>query len=106
MLENSDGQESGKQAALSNCYYLLNLSNDLLDLAQMKVGKFKLSKRAFDLRKQLASCLDLFSLLAERKGVKLQLEWQGASRTIVSSDENRLRQVVVNLLGNAFKFTL
>ncbi|KAM3139103.1 hypothetical protein pb186bvf_008701 [Paramecium bursaria] len=91
--------------ALNNAKYLQSLSDDLLDLAQMKVGEFKIHKTKFNFTHMINSCLDLFQVTAERSNVKLILNYDNRSPKTIYSDENRLKQVIINLLGNAFKFT-
>jgi signal transduction histidine kinase len=55
--------------ALENCRYLLNLSNDLLDLAQIKIGQFKLAKQTFNLKGLLKECISMFTLMATKKSI-------------------------------------
>lgn len=70
----------------------------------MKVDKFKLVRRRFDLRELLDRCVAMFKWMAEKKHISLSLNYQ--AEEVVTSDENRIKQVVMNLIGNAFKFTL
>ncbi|CAD8113432.1 unnamed protein product [Paramecium sonneborni] len=92
--------------ALSNCKYLLNLSNDLLDFAQLKAGKFSISPIEMDLQKLIEECLELFRLEASLKKIKLSLIYRKSAPRLLNNDPNRIRQIIINLLGNAFKFTL
>ncbi|CAD8190702.1 unnamed protein product [Paramecium pentaurelia] len=92
--------------ALSNCKYLLNLSNDLLDFAQLKVGKFSICPIEMDLQKLIEECLELFKLEASLKKIKLSLIYRKSAPRLLNNDPNRIRQIIINLLGNAFKFTL
>ncbi|CAD8199714.1 unnamed protein product [Paramecium octaurelia] len=92
--------------ALSNCKYLLNLSNDLLDFAQLKAGKFSISPVEMDLQKLIEECLELFRLEASLKKIKLSLIYRKSAPRLLNNDPNRIRQIIINLLGNAFKFTL
>lgn len=79
------------QVALQNCRYLSNLSNDLLDLALIKVGKFKLRKQTFDLKETLEGCLDMFNILAEKKGIILKLEYPQNLQKMIFQDNNRVQ---------------
>ncbi|CAD8198610.1 unnamed protein product [Paramecium pentaurelia] len=91
--------------ALDNTKYLLNLSDDLLDLAQIKVGKFKINKAKFNFNLLLESCADLFQVTAEKKQIKLFINYESKVPRFIYSDSSRLKQIMINLLGNAFKFT-
>ncbi|CAD8208142.1 unnamed protein product [Paramecium octaurelia] len=91
--------------ALDNAKYLLNLSDDLLDLAQIKVGKFKINKAKFNFNLLLESCADLFQVTAEKKQIKLFINYESKAPRFIYSDSSRLKQIMINLLGNAFKFT-
>ncbi|CAD8100407.1 unnamed protein product [Paramecium primaurelia] len=91
--------------ALDNAKYLLNLSDDLLDLAQIKVGKFKINKAKFNFNLLLESCVDLFQVTAEKKQIKLFINYENKAPRYIYSDSSRLKQIMINLLGNAFKFT-
>ena len=85
--------------------HLMNLLNDLLDAAQIQAGKFKLVFIEFDLKSLLSDVLFMINIQARPKGLELILEWDNNLSHIVKSDPNRIRQIVINLLGNALKFT-
>jgi PAS domain S-box-containing protein len=84
---------------------LLVLVDEVLDLSRIEAGRLHLTEREFGLRNWLAQTIEPLSLLAREKG--LELSWQVAAevpeRTV--GDPDRLRQVLVNLVGNAIKFT-
>ncbi|CAD8166504.1 unnamed protein product [Paramecium pentaurelia] len=92
--------------SLLNCKYLLNLSNDLLDFAQLKVGKFSINPIQMDLKKLIEECMELFNLEANLKKINLSLNYRKSIPRLVNNDPNRIRQIIINLLGNAFKYTL
>ncbi|CAD8115793.1 unnamed protein product [Paramecium sonneborni] len=92
--------------ALLNCKYLLNLSNDLLDLALLKVGKFSINPIQMDLNKLIEECMELFKLEANLKKINLTLNYRKSVPRLLNNDPNRIRQIIINLLGNAFKYTL
>ncbi|CAD8112678.1 unnamed protein product [Paramecium sonneborni] len=92
--------------ALLNCKYLLNLSNDLLDLALLKVGKFSINPIQMDLNKLIEECMELFKLEAHFKKINLILNYKKSVPRLLNNDPNRIRQIIINLLGNAFKYTL
>ncbi|CAD8091555.1 unnamed protein product [Paramecium primaurelia] len=94
------------QSALDNSKYMLNLSNDLLDLAQIRAGKFKIRNAIFDLKSLLKECLNMFEIQAMKKNIQLNYYYDKTLPTDIWSDLNRIRQITVNLIGNALKFTL
>ncbi|CAD8111583.1 unnamed protein product [Paramecium sonneborni] len=94
------------KVALYTAKQLLNLSDDLLDLAQIRVGKFKATKQKFNLENMLKNCLELFSATAEKQQITLILNYNQHVPKIIEQDSNRIKQIIMNLIGNAFKFTL
>jgi signal transduction histidine kinase/DNA-binding response OmpR family regulator/HPt (histidine-containing phosphotransfer) domain-containing protein len=84
---------------------LLTLINDILDISKIESGKLELEKHSFNLRTCVEESLDLLALKAAEKGIELAyLIHPQTPRTIVG-DSTRLRQILVNLLTNAVKFT-
>ncbi|CAD8069539.1 unnamed protein product [Paramecium sonneborni] len=92
------------QAALDNSNYILNLSNDLLDLAQIKNGKFAIQRSKFNLIQLIKEVLKLFELKAKITNINLSYQYDSAASTIIISDRNRIKQILVNLVSNSFKF--
>ena len=84
---------------------LLGVINDLLDLSKIEAGKFALDPIDFDLRSVLDDTLQVLALRAHKKGLELACDLPSAVPTVLAGDPVRLRQVVVNLVGNAIKFT-
>jgi len=84
---------------------LLSLISDVLDLSQIEAGKLQLRPAAFSPRTLIAEILDMFAPQAERKGLRLQAVFDPDTPARFVADPARLRQVVVNLVGNAIKFT-
>jgi signal transduction histidine kinase/FixJ family two-component response regulator len=84
---------------------LLALINDVLDMSKIEAGRTELNPRALDLRRMIAEIESMFSLRAHEKGLSLMLEISPEMPRYVSTDEGKLRQVLVNLVGNAIKFT-
>ncbi len=84
---------------------LLEIVNDLLDLAKIEAGKVELARAPFALRSALGSVVGTFEAAAEKKGLRLSLAVAPEVPDVLVGDEGRLRQVLVNLLGNALKFT-
>jgi signal transduction histidine kinase/CheY-like chemotaxis protein len=84
---------------------LLQLLNDILDLSKMEAGKMVLSPDSINLLVMLDDIRKLFSLRAEEKALDFSIDLDPAVPTGLMIDEVRLRQVLVNLIGNAIKFT-
>ncbi len=84
--------------------YLLTLINDILDLAKIEAGRLTCQVGPFDLARLLNEVTALFAQQARDRGLDLRLE-AGALPGLVAGDERKLRQVLINLLGNALKFT-
>lgn len=84
---------------------LLTLINDILDLAKVESGKVELAPEDFDLPLLLNDVITLVRTRADRKGIALRLDHDADLPRAVHGDPNRLRQVLLNLLGNAIKFT-
>ncbi len=84
---------------------LLHLVNDLLDFSRAEAGKVRLEARPFDLRSCLDATLPPLALRACQKGLELACDLPAETPNGLIGDSGRLRQVLVNLLGNAIKFT-
>lgn len=84
---------------------LLRMLSDILDFAKMETGKLNLSDSPFDLHATVMETVDLFQAKARLKGVELVMELSPEVDKLVSGDEARLRQIFMNLIGNAVKFT-
>jgi signal transduction histidine kinase/DNA-binding response OmpR family regulator len=84
--------------------HLLTLINDLLDLSKIEAGKFDLYASAVNLDTLLQVVVDISRVKAEQKSLQFECDVQD-DLPIVLVDEKRLRQVLLNLLGNAIKFT-
>ncbi|WP_165927017.1 ATP-binding protein [Sphingomonas sp. BK235] len=84
---------------------MMRLLNDILDLAKIEAGQMRVSAEPTDLRHLLRRCTGLMAAVAEQKGVGMSLDIAPAIPMRLISDPLRLRQIVLNLLGNAVKFT-
>lgn len=85
--------------------HLLTLINDILDLSKIEAGKFDICPSAQDLRAFLAGVVDIIRIRAEEKELDFECELSSDLPISVLADGKRLRQVLINLLGNAIKFT-
>jgi signal transduction histidine kinase/ActR/RegA family two-component response regulator len=84
---------------------LLRLINDILDYSKIEAGHLEIVAEPFDLRELMQGVMDLFSFQARDKSLNLQLETATDVPQFLTGDAMRLRQVLVNLVGNAIKFT-
>jgi signal transduction histidine kinase/FixJ family two-component response regulator len=85
--------------------HLLSLINDILDLAKIESGKTTLYATDFDLHELLDLIVEMLALKAESKGLQLIIERDSNLPRYINADDKKLRQVLINLLGNAIKFT-
>jgi signal transduction histidine kinase/DNA-binding response OmpR family regulator len=84
---------------------LLTVLNDILDFSKMEAGRFELDDGDLEVETLINGVADLFAPKAREKGVELSVKIEDAARITVRGDAGRLRQVLVNLIGNALKFT-
>ncbi|WP_332813105.1 PAS domain-containing hybrid sensor histidine kinase/response regulator [Ramlibacter sp.] len=85
--------------------HLLRVINDILDFSKVEVGKLELERGEFDLEELLDTTSSLLADSAERKGLELVIEVDPAVPRLLQGDSLRLGQVLLNLAGNAVKFT-
>ena len=93
------------KVAYNSSKMLLFLVNDILDYSQIEAGKLKLSFSSFSPPDVVQSVVSLLQLQAERKGIELNVEHEEYFFSRFISDENRFKQVIINLVSNAIKFT-
>ena len=84
---------------------LLNILNDLLDLTKLEANQFELHKEDFDLIQLVEDCFGVFSITSSDKKIAFVCHVAPDVPTSIIGDGRRLKQVIINLLGNAFKFT-
>ena len=98
-------QRSYAETVMKSADSLLQIINDILDFSKVEAGKMEIEEIDFSVRAVVSEVMDLLRYRAEEKG--LQFGWQVAADVPdrLSGDPGRLRQILVNLLGNAIKFT-
>jgi PAS domain S-box-containing protein len=92
-------------AIVQGGHHLLSLVDEVIDLSKIESGHLQLQAADFDLGALISGLSYLFRNKSDRKGLGLRVEGLGASPHWVRGDEGKLRQVLINLLGNALKFT-
>jgi PAS domain S-box-containing protein len=85
--------------------YLLALINDVLEIAKIETGRLPLDVAPFDLGNLVREVVEMMRLRARQKGLGLELDATSTFPCYIKGDEERLRQILVNLVGNAVKFT-
>jgi PAS domain S-box-containing protein len=85
--------------------HLLELINDVLEMSKIDAGRITLNETSFDLYQLLTSLQEMLDIKAAAKRLRLVFERHSNVPQYVRTDENKLRQVLLNLLGNAIKFT-
>ena len=98
-------QQQLADTAFRSAKSLLGIINNILDFSKIESGKFQLVAREFDLRQLLTDTAEMLSTQIERENLELILNLPLDLSGKVVADDERLRQVLVNLLGNALKFT-
>ena len=92
--------------ALRSNRLLLSLVNDILDFSQMHEGKLRLVFESKSIVETAKECIELLEIQAQKKRIKLHLQNNlGKLGEVITTDHNRLKQVILNLLSNAVKFT-
>jgi signal transduction histidine kinase/DNA-binding response OmpR family regulator len=84
---------------------LLEIINDILDYSKIEAGKMQLEEAVFRLDDLIVDCLQLFGAAANKRHIELVGGLKPKTPLVLKGDPTRLRQVIINLLGNAFKFT-
>ncbi len=84
---------------------LLTLINDILDFSKIEAGRLELESRPFEFRPTVEKAAALFAARAQEKGLRLTVAIDAHVPAAISGDAGRLRQILINLLGNAIKFT-
>ena len=101
----TDEQRDYVEATRTSADALLTIINDILDFSKIESGKLELENHPFELHTSIEEALDLLATKAAEKNLDLAYIVDDSIPRILVSDVNRLRQILVNLVGNAVKFT-
>jgi len=82
-----------------------SLINDVLDMSKIEAGKYQLDHSAFNLERVVKGVFNIFLPQADKKGIRLEYQLQAGLPEMVIGDHNRLRQILLNLVSNAVKYT-
>ncbi len=93
------------QLAKSSAHALLDVANDVLDFSKIEAGRFEFERLAFNLGGTLDDVLRTLAHRAERKGLAFIIDYGGCEAVSLIGDPTRVRQIVLNLVSNAIKFT-
>jgi len=98
-------QEQYLDTIVNASHSLVQIINDILDVSKLEAGRIDLLEEEVDLEKLCLDVCHLLSMRAEEKQIKLYLDFKPTKRHRVVSDSGRIRQILINLIGNAIKFT-
>ncbi len=101
----NDDQLDLVQTIRSSGEGLLTIINDLLDFSKIEAGKLELSSEVFDLESTVTDVIELFSGPTSKKGLELILDMQPSLPKELHGDSGRIRQIILNFVSNALKFT-
>ncbi len=100
-----NGQREAMATIVGSGNHLLGLIDEILDLSRIEAGRIELHQVNFDLNMMVADLSRMFRQRCEQKGLRLQINSPNGSSSIVRGDEKKIRQILINLLGNAVRFT-
>jgi signal transduction histidine kinase len=101
----NEGAIQASQIIKRNGEHLLTVINDMLDLSKIEAGKYDLEVERCSLRQLVAEVISTMQVRADAKGLQLAVEYRNDIPSEIATDPVRLRQILVNLVGNAIKFT-
>lgn len=99
-------QLEGVNIILKSGNYLLTLINDILDLSKIEAGRIEFTPIALNVEDFIKGVVEVFKIRAQQKNIGFDYQSLSPLPNYVYADEKRLRQILINLLGNAIKFTM
>ncbi|TWU15820.1 PAS domain S-box protein [Allorhodopirellula heiligendammensis] len=104
-LVNNDDAHQHLETIRRNGDYLLEIINDILDLSKIEAGKLEVDCGRFEPHRLVEDVLRIMEVRAKEGGLSLAVQYDGRLPKVIQSDEKRLKQILINLIGNAIKFT-
>lgn len=101
----SEEDKSSLKIVLNSAKSLLQILNDILDISKLEAGQLEIENLDFFLKDSLDIALKSFSVNAKSKGLELECNISPETPQMLIGDARRLRQILINLIGNAIKFT-
>ncbi|MDP7281858.1 MAG: histidine kinase dimerization/phospho-acceptor domain-containing protein, partial [Candidatus Poribacteria bacterium] len=101
----TEGQQQRVGQAQTSAEHLLVVIDEILDFSRLEAGETTYQSQPFDLAHSCQQVLELLQPLAQQKGLRLQLEWTPDLAAARQGDQQKLRQVLINLVANAIKFS-
>ncbi len=103
--EMNQKQHENLEIIKSSSDHLLGIINSILDYSKIEAGKLELESKAFDLQKVMKTIKDMFLNMVTKKGIKLHFLVDDDVPNVLIGDSLRIKQILINLINNAFKFT-
>ena len=100
-----DNQKSRVEDIRTSAQALLSLINDILDTSKMEAGKMDLNREDYNFPQLIDNISSIIKMMADKKGLTFSMETFGELPVCLYGDEDRVRQILLNLLGNAIKYT-
>jgi len=98
-------QEQYLDTIVNASHSLVQIINDILDVSKLEAGKIDILEEEVDLERLCLDVCHLLSMRAEEKQIKLYLDFNPTNQKMTITDSGRIRQILINLIGNAIKFT-
>jgi signal transduction histidine kinase/DNA-binding response OmpR family regulator len=109
LLGEVDGDREERRDHLTTIHdsgrHLLTLIDDILDLTKIESGQIEIERGACSPHEIIAATVSILRVRAAERGITLEYFWKGEAPASIDSDPHRLRQILMNLIGNAIKFT-
>lgn len=105
MLHSKFPREKYVGAIMESSHHLLEIVNEILDFQKIQTTGIVLRKEPFDLLHAVEQVKQIFELEASKRSISLTTEYIGVEEVLLNGDEYRIKQILINLIGNAIKFT-
>ncbi|HVW01386.1 MAG TPA: ATP-binding protein [Planctomycetaceae bacterium] len=103
--QHPDEARAAVKTILRNGEHLLEIINDILDISKIEAGRIDIERLRFSPLQMLSDIMSVMRVRADAKALRLTLNYVGPLAETIESDPTRLRQILINLIGNAIKFT-